>query len=118
MPANVLGCVRQTASEQVFDDGHVPEGEVIDRQLVVPGAQRPPLLVPPDDPLDDVPPPVPLRVEVRLPGLVRPGRDDRADPPPPDPAADAGERVPLVPGHVPRPPPGPTPGGQHRPTGP
>src|SRR5262245_28411793 len=106
-----LGSVRETA-EQVLDDGDVPEGEVIAGELVVAGPQGPPLLVPPNHPLDDVAPPVAPLVEIRLTRLVRPRRDDRGDVAPPQPAAHARKRVPLVPGQLSRPAPRPAAGGQ------
>src|SRR5581483_3582500 len=47
-------------------------------------------------PLDDVPPPIYLPVEVRVARLILAGRDHRLDVPPPRPAAHVGIAVPLV----------------------
>src|SRR5213075_2870746 len=94
--------------------GDNPQGDVVDRQLVVAGAQGSALLEPTHHPLDDVPLAVARLVEPLLTRLVFPGRDHRLDVVPPQPGADAGVTVALVPRHLGRPTP---PSGTARPPG-
>src|SRR5690349_15472445 len=93
-----------------MDIGDDPQGDVVDGQLVVAGAQGAALLEPTYYPLDDVPLAVAGLVEPFLTRLVLPRRDHRLDVAPPQPVADAAVTVTLVPRHLggPTPPSGPT----------
>ena len=85
--------------QQAMDVGDHPECDIVDRQLVVPSAQRPALLEPAHHAFDDVPLPIGPRVEVRVGRLVGPGRDDRADVVSAEPSPDWRVGIALVPGH-------------------
>src|SRR4051812_8164824 len=71
------------------------------RELLVAGRDAAEPLQAVDAPLDDVPPPVALSVELALAGLlVLLVRNDRLDPPLLEPLPQPAGRVPLVPGHL------------------
>src|SRR4051812_34218376 len=90
-------------SEESLDQGDCPEGDDVDGELLVAGAQAAALLEPADHALDPAALAVAGLVEALLARLVGARRDDRLDPPPPQPAADARVAVALVPGQLPRP---------------
>jgi len=79
-----------------MDDCDDPLRDIIDRQLVVPGAQRATLLEPTDHSLNDVPAAVGLPVEMFIARLVGPGRDDIGDVMPPQPPPHPAVTVALV----------------------
>src|SRR6266540_1173762 len=79
-----------------MDIGDEPQGDIVDGQLVIAGAQGTALLEPPHHPLDDVPLAVARLVELFLTRLLLPCRDHRFEVVPPQPGADAGVAVALV----------------------
>ena len=79
-----------------MDVGNNPQGDVVDGQFIVASAQRPALLEPTHHPLDDVPLPVRLLIEVRVRRLVLASRDDRADVALPQPVSYTRVAVTLV----------------------
>src|SRR3954465_9719982 len=72
---SALRSVRVEAIQGLVDDGDQPQGDIVDGELLVACAKGAILLVPVDNPLNDVPLAICLFVEVLLPPLVAASRN-------------------------------------------